>query len=63
MFFLKKWTIPGLFFIYFRLLSETMQILQQINLKNVHPGTGAGTQTHDLLIMSLFFTPLDQGVR
>ena len=30
---LKKWTIPGLFFIYFRLSKCTSQILQQINVK------------------------------
>ena len=30
-----------------------MQILQQINVKNVRPVSSAGIQTHDLLIMSL----------
>ena len=27
--FFKKWTNPGLFFIYFRLLKQTLQFLQQ----------------------------------
>ena len=29
-FFLKKWANPGLFFVYFRLFKQTLQILQQI---------------------------------
>ena len=29
------------------------QLLQQINVKNVHPVNGAGIQTHDLWNMSL----------
>ena len=29
----KKWAIPGLFFIYFRLFVHKLQILQQINVK------------------------------
>ena len=52
-FFLKKRVIPSLFFIYFRLLKQTLQFLQQINVKNVHPVYGAGIRTHDLLNMSL----------
>ena len=32
-----KWAIAGLFFIHFRLLKKTLQFLQQINVKNVHP--------------------------
>ena len=43
----------GLFFIYFRLFEKTLQVLQQINLKNIHPVFGAGIQTHDLKDMSL----------
>ena len=31
--------------------------------KNVHPVSGAGIQTHNLLIMSLLLQPLDQGSR
>ena len=39
----------------FRLFSsfQTLQFLQQINVKNVHPVYGAGIQTHDLWNMSL----------
>ena len=32
----------GLFFIYFRLFKHTLQYLQQINVKNVHPVTVLG---------------------
>ena len=28
-----KWAIPGLFFVYFCLLMQTLQFLQQINMK------------------------------
>ena len=31
--FLKKWANPGLFFVYFRLFKQTLQLLQQINVK------------------------------
>ena len=34
-FFLKKWAIHGLFFIYFRLFKQTLQFLQQIYVENV----------------------------
>ena len=44
---------PGLFFIYFYLSKYTLQFLQQINVKNVHPVNGAGIQTHNLWNMSL----------
>ena len=41
----------------FRLFSvffnQTIQILQQIIVKNAHPVYKAGIQTHDLQIMSL----------
>ena len=40
--------IPGLFFVYFRLFKQTLQFLQQINVKNVHPIYGARIRTHDL---------------
>ena len=39
------------------------QILKQIKVKNVHPVSDAGIQTHDLLIMSLLLKPLDKGSR
>ena len=42
----------GLFFVYFRTFSnkQYVQILQQINAKNVHPVFGAWIRTHSLLI-------------
>ena len=39
-----------LFSVFFK---QTLQIVQQINVKNAHPVSGAGIQTHNLLIMSL----------
>ena len=39
---------PGLIFVYFRLFKQTLQFLQQIIEKNVHPVFGAGIWTHDL---------------
>ena len=51
--FLKKWANPGLFFVYFRLFKQTLQLLQQINVKHVHPVTSAAIRTHNLLITSL----------
>ena len=46
-------TILGLFFVYFHLFKQTLQFLQQINVKNVNPVYGAGIWTHDLWNMSL----------
>ena len=37
----------------------TIQCLQQINVKNVHPVNFAGIQTHDLQNMILLPLPLD----
>ena len=34
---LLKWAILGLFFVYFYIFKQTLQFLQQINVKNVHP--------------------------
>ena len=45
----KIWTIPGHFFCF----KQTLQFLQQINVKNVHPVYGAVIQTHDLWNVSL----------
>ena len=50
-FFFKKWANPGLFFM-FGLFKQTIQFLQQINVKNIHPIYGAGIRTHDLSNMS-----------
>ena len=33
--FLKNWAILCLFFVYFRLFKQSLQFLQQINVKNV----------------------------
>ena len=44
---------PGLYLIYFRLFEQTLQFLQQINVKNVHAVYGAGVRTHNLWNMSL----------
>ena len=32
---------------YFRLFKQTLQFVQPINVKNVHPVYGAGFRTHD----------------
>ena len=48
-----KMAIPCIFFVYFRLFKQTLQFLEQINVKNVHAEYGAGIQTHDLQNMSL----------
>ena len=54
LYFFKKMGHPRppfrLFQVFFK---QTIQILQQIDVKNVHPVSGAGVQTHNLLIMSL----------
>ena len=41
------------FWFIFGLFKQTIQNLQQINVKNVDPGSRAGIRTHDLLIMSI----------
>ena len=38
------WAIAGLFFVYFRLFKQTLQFIQQINVKNVFPVYGAGVE-------------------
>ena len=47
----------------FRPFKQTLQFLQQINVKNVHPVYSARIPTHDLWNMSLLLKPLDQGSR
>ena len=45
---------PASFSFIFGLFKQTLlQFLQQINVKNVHPVSGAGIRTHNLLITSL----------
>ena len=34
-----KWDIHGLFFAYFQFFKQKIQLLQQINVKNVHPAS------------------------
>ena len=41
------------FLFIFSLFKQTLQFLQQINVKNVHPVSGAGIRTRNLLITSL----------
>ena len=43
----KKWANPGLFFVYFCLFKQTLQFLQQINVKNVQPVSSAGIWTYN----------------
>ena len=44
---------PWPLFHFFGLFKQTVQILQQINVKSVHLVSGAGIRTHNLLILSL----------
>ena len=59
--FLKMGQTPASFSFIFDLFKQTIQFLQQINVKNVHPVYGAGIQTHNLLNTSRLPLPLDQG--
>jgi len=52
--FLKNVLTPASFLFIFGLFKQTLQFLQQIKVKNVHPVYGAGNQTHDLWNVSLF---------
>ena len=45
---------PASFSFIFGLLKQTLQFLQQIYVKNVHPVYSAGNQTRDLWNVSLF---------
>ena len=54
---------PWPLFHLFSSLQKTLQFLQQINVKNIHPVYGAKIQTQDLWNMSLLPLPLDQGSR
>ena len=60
----KNGPTPASFSFIFGLFKQiSLQFLQQINVKNVHPVYGARIQTHDLRNVSLFPKPLDQGSR
>ena len=55
-----KFAILGLFDRLFTVFSnEHCNFLQQYNVKNVHPVSGAGIRTHNLFDMSLLPLPLD----
>ena len=59
--FLKKWANPSSFSFIFGLFQTNIYtILQQINVKNVHPVYGTVIRTLDLQNMSLLPKPLDQ---
>ena len=51
---LLKWAILGLLFVHFwRFSNKHYKFYNKLIWKNVHPVSGAGIQTHNLLIMSL----------
>ena len=51
----KNLPTPAKFSVYFQSFQSSHYIiLQQINVKNVHPVSGAGSQTRNLPILSLF---------
>ena len=51
----KKWAIPWPLFVNFRLLKQTLQFLQQIYVKNVHPVLGfEPTASSTCLLPKLF---------
>ena len=56
-----KWVIPGLFFVYLRLLKNYNFYNKYV--KNVHPVYGPEIRTHDLQYVSLLPLPLDQGAQ
>ena len=60
---LKNEPTRPLFSFIFGFFKQTIQFLQQINVKNVHPVYGAGIQTHYLWNMSCHPWSLDQGSR
>ena len=51
-YFFFKWAIPGVF-LFVCLFKQSLQFLQQIYVKNVHPVYGAGICTHNIQDMSL----------
>ena len=48
-----KGAIPGIFFVYFLFLKQTLELLQQIYDKKVQPVYSAGIRIHNLQDMSL----------
>ena len=55
----QPWPLLSFIFVLFK--QTSVQFLQQIYVKNVHPLFGAGIRTHDLWNMSHLPYPLDQG--
>ena len=51
---IKNGPTPASFTFIFGLFIQTIQFLQQIYVKNVHPVYSAGDRTHDLWNPSLF---------
>ena len=64
-FLFKNGPIPASFSFIFGPFKQTIQFLQQINVKKclVYPESCAGIRTHNLWNASLFPKPLDQGSR
>ena len=60
---LKKWANPGLFFVYFRLFKQTIQFLQQINVKKCPSSIRRRDSNSQPIITSLLPQPPDQGSR
>ena len=60
-FFKKNGPTPASFSFISGLFKETIQFVQQINVKNVHPVCVAGIRTHDFSNMSRHPLPLEQG--
>ena len=59
--FSKQLSILGFFFIHcWSFSNKQYNLLQQINVKNVHPVHGAWIQTHNFQNTSLISQPLDQ---
>ena len=61
--FFLKWANPGLFFVYFRLFKQTIQFLQQINVKKCPSSIRRRDSNSQPSDMSLLPQPLDQGSR
>ena len=52
--FFKNVPIPASFSFILGLFKQTLQFLQQMYVKNVHPVYGAGIRTHDIQNVCLF---------
>ena len=51
LFVLEKMGHPRHLFLFSVFLKQTTQVLEQLNVKNIHPVYGTGIRTHNLLIM------------